>query len=98
MNCNWQNYQKLEQLPKNIVAPRSPNWLSQFFRLGKSSLANTLVRELSLFRQVEHLERCTKLDFTQASKRTQINEFTLTEPIGAAKRSLIEALYGKVNK
>ncbi|MGL5795943.1 MAG: hypothetical protein ACRC06_16385 [Waterburya sp.] len=72
--------------------------MSQFFRPGKSSLANTLVQEISLLRQVEHLERCTKLEFTQPSKRTQINQFTWTEPLGAAKRSLLEALYGKANK
>ena len=95
MKNNWQNYLQWEQLPDNISSPQPSNWLSRLFTKGKSSLANTLVRELSLLRQAEHFERCTNLDLTQPSKRTQISEFTLAESSGAAKRSLIDALYGK---
>ena len=68
------NDQQWEQSPK-IDAPRSRNWF-QWLRIGQASLANTLVRELSSSRQIEHLERCTKLDGTQPLPRTKINEFT----------------------
>ena len=95
MKNNWQNYLQWEQLPDNISSPKPCNWLSRLFTKGQSSLANTLVRELSLFRQAEHLERCTNLDLTQPTKRTQISEFTLAESSGTTKRSLIDALYGK---
>ncbi|WP_319421120.1 hypothetical protein [Pleurocapsa sp. FMAR1] len=95
MSNYWGNYWQPEQSPKNIAVSQPSKWLSKLFVKGQSSLANTSVRELSLSRQVEHLERCSNLDSTQPAKRTRISEFTLAEPLGTAKRSLIKMLYGK---
>ena len=92
---NWGNYWQPKQSPKDIAVSQSSKWLSRLFAKGQSSLANTSVRELSLSRQVEHLERCCNLDSTQPAKRTKISEFTLAEPLVTAKRSLIDVLYGK---
>ncbi len=95
MSNYWGNYWQPKQSPKDLAVSQPDKWLSRLFAKGQSSLANTLVRELSLSRQVEHLQRCNNLDSTQPAKRTQISEFTLAEPLGTAKRSLIEMLYGK---
>ena len=93
---NWANYYwQPEKLPKDIAVHQQSKWLSRLFAKGQSSLANTSVRELSLPKRVEHLEKCSNLDPAQPAKRTKISEFTLAEPLGTAKRSLIEMLYGK---
>ena len=92
---SWGNYWQPKQSSKDIAVPQAFKWLSRLFAKGQSSLANTSVRELSLSRQVEHLEKCSNLDSAQPAKRTQISEFTLAEPLSTAKRSLIKMLYGE---
>ncbi|WP_036480145.1 hypothetical protein [Myxosarcina sp. GI1] len=95
MQKNWENYRRWEQLPEYITAPQPPNWLTRLLVRGQCSLANSLVREISVSRKVEHLQRCINLELTSVSKDTQISDFTLIEPMGAAKRSLIRSLYGE---
>ena len=92
---SWGNYWQPKQSSKDIAVPQASKWLSRLFAKGQSSLVNTSVRELSLSGQVEHLEKCSNLDSAQPAKRTQISEFTLAEPLGTAKRSLIKMLYGE---
>ena len=89
---NWGNYWQPKQSSKET---QSSKWLSRLFAKGQSSLTNTSVRELSLSKRVEHLEKCSDLDPAEPAKRTKISEFALAEPLSTAKRSLIKMLYGK---
>ena len=89
---NWGNYWQPKQSSKETQPSK---WLSKLFTKGQSSLTNTSVRELSLSKRIEHLEKCSDLDPAQPAKRTQISEFTLAESLATAKQSLIKMLYGK---
>lgn len=68
MKTQWQTYKELELIPNSIQAPRTTergylDWLEHPWR----SLLSYLIDHFAIEKQVEHLEQCFDLDYSDAT-------------------------------
>jgi hypothetical protein len=95
MKDRWENYKKLEALSENIPEPNNCDRLFvRCLRGLRQSLANTLVKSLSCEQQIEHAERCLKLDGFNSPQKTRIGDFMLEGKSGKSKQKAIALLTG----